>query len=88
MHEKLPTYSMYFRDDTYSEPIETVNAKCIGVYRTEASAVAAANAYEIFEGGSVDQDDETGCHEWSVVDNGGDCGTWDQRVYVTRQALR
>ncbi len=78
MHELLPTYSMY------------VNAQCGGVYRTEASAVAAANRYvdEIFEGGDVDRDDENGCYEWSAGTNGSDDGTWDQRVFVERQALR
>ena len=56
--------AMYFRDDAYSAPIETVNAQCIGVYRTKVSAVAAANRHadDILEGGtcSVDRDDETG----------------------------
>lgn len=88
-HALLPTYSMYFRDDMYSEPIETVKSRCIAVYRTESSAIAAANQYadEIFEGDEVDRDDETGCHEWSAGQNGGDSGTWDQRIYVERMEL-
>ena len=88
-HALLPTHSMYFRDDMYSEPIETVNARCVAVYRTELSAIAAANQYadELFEGDEVDRDDETGCHEWSAGQNDGDSGTWDQRVYVERMEL-
>jgi hypothetical protein len=87
MHEKLPTYSMYFRDDVYSEPIETVNATCVGLYTTERAAKEAASHYfhEVLElDSSDDVDDETvdGEYNWEACDNGGDSGTWDERIHV------
>jgi hypothetical protein len=94
IHEKLPTYSMYFRDDVYSEPIETVNATCVGVYTTQQAAAEAASHYfhEVLElggGGDDDDDDEddddySDEYNWEACNNDGDCGTWDERVHVER----
>jgi hypothetical protein len=93
MHEKIPTNSMYFRDDVYSEPIRTVNAECVGVYKTGRAAADAATNYFHVELGlgdldsdddDDDDDDEGTEYKWVASENNGDCGTWDERVYVER----
>ena len=45
IHDRLPTYSMYFRDEMYSEPIETVNSTVVGVYTTQSKADRTAREY-------------------------------------------
>jgi hypothetical protein len=101
IHEKLPTYSMYSRDDVYSEPIETVNAACVGVCTTHRAAAEAASQYfhEVLELGGGDDDDDDddddsdseteGINEsnWEACNNGGESGTWDERVHVERHEV-
>lgn len=87
---------MYFRDDVYSEPIETVNATCVGVYTTGRAAREAASRYFHdtlgLEESSTDadsDDDDSAAEEynWEASNNGGESGTWDERVHVERQRV-
>ena len=77
---------MYFRDDMYSEPIQTVNATVVGVYTTRAKAEAKARRYFSNTLGLTDSgESENGGYHFMAE---GDCGTWDEEVYVEAETLR
>jgi len=86
---------MYFDNVPFSEPIETVNAECVGVYRTERAAAAAARSYFSSLGledshGEDDEEDEDDLDEfyWDATENGADCHTFNERVFVVREELK
>jgi len=86
VHDLLPTYSMYFDNDVYSKPIETVNSTIVGVYTTEAKAEIAAERYFFNTLGYHDNGTSTlGGYYYSNPE--GNSGTWDEEVYVTRQTV-
>lgn len=90
IHQKLPTYSMYFRDDVYSEPIDTVNATVVAVYDTEAKAERAAKEYFENELGLIDNcESENNGYYCAAHDmDGSDSGTWDEEVYVEHHRVQ
>ena len=90
LHAKLPTDSMHLHNRPYSEPIETVNVEIVGIYKSEASAQAAARAY-FFDtlGYSDNGESENGGYYQDAVDiPDSDCGTWDEEVYVEDMPLK
>ena len=86
IHQNLPTYSMYFRDDVYSEPISTVNSQVIGVYKSYKKAEKAAKEYFFETLGHEDSgDSENGGYHYR--DDNGDCGTWEEEVFIEPNTL-
>ena len=87
IYQNLPTYSMYFRDDVYSEPISTVNSQVIGVYKTyHKKAEKAAKDYFLTTLGHEDSgDSENGGYHFR--DEDGDSGTWEEEVFIESMAL-
>ena len=84
MHVKHPTYSMYFRDDVYSEPISTVNGMVVGVYKSGRNADSSARKYFFQKLGYKDSgESEEGGYYCSASSIDGDSGTWDEEVYVS-----
>lgn len=81
IHDKLPTYSMYLHNRPYSEPIETVNSNVVSAHSTYKAAKKAAG-HHFFQ--NLEYQDsgksENGGYHYSPPD--GDCGTWDEEVYV------
>jgi hypothetical protein len=88
LHQNLPTYSMYLSRVPYSEPIETVNATVVGVYKTLAKAETAASECFFQTRGLTDSgESENGGYYYESSDDGGDCGTWDEEVYVQEEKV-
>jgi hypothetical protein len=90
IHQKLPTYSMYFRDDAYSEPIETVNKDVVGIYKTEDEALKQAKKLFFTKLGHTDNgESENGGYYAAAYDmTDSDSGTWDEEVYVEPMLLK
>jgi hypothetical protein len=90
IHRKLPTYSMYLDNVPYSEPIETVNVKVVGVYGTEAKAEEAARNYfmETLELTDNGESENGGyyCSADGMEDS--DSGTWHEEVFVQCKKLK
>lgn len=70
---------MYLRDEMYSEPIQTVNSTIVGIYKTRAKAEAAARRYFFQTLGHTDTGESDGFY---CSPEDGDCGTWDEEVWV------
>mmetsp|Transcript_1016 Transcript_1016/g.2835 ORF Transcript_1016/g.2835 Transcript_1016/m.2835 type:complete len:94 (-) Transcript_1016:273-554(-) len=85
IHDRLPTYSMYFREDNmYSEPIETVNTQIVAVYTSHRRAQAKARRYfRDTLGYSDNGESENGGYYYSADG----CETWDEEVYVVEQRV-
>lgn len=75
---------MYFHDDMYSEPIQTVNAEVVGVYSTHAKADKAAKRYFTQTLGLSDNgESENGGYYCAAHDmEDFHSGTWDEEIYV------
>jgi len=77
----------YFRNDIYSEPIQTVNAMVVGVYthhaRSPKQRPKRNDTFFVHTLGRTDN--EKGGDYYSVAENGGNCGTWDQEVYNVKE---
>lgn len=87
IHDLIPTYSMHFRDEMYSEPIQTVNSTVIGVYTSHRKAQTAAYRY-FFNDLGYDDNGESENGGFFYHDDNGECGTWDEEVWVDCETLK
>jgi len=92
MHQKLPTDSMYF--NPVSEPIKTVNAKCVGVYQTKRGGQEAARDYFFDHLGYLDNGEGKNVHGYYMPASARHgkvrCmsgRTWDEEVYVQEMEI-
>ena len=86
MHEKYPTYSMHLHQYMFSEPIETVNSKIVGIYKTEEEAEGSARNYFFDILGLTNDGESVKGGYLSPADAGG-AGDWDEEVWVTYHTI-
>lgn len=90
IHQKLPTYSMHFRRDAYSQPIETVNKDVVGIYKSKEEAIHQAKKLFFEYLGYTDSlESQNGGYYAVAYDmKDSDNGTWDEEVYVETMCLK